>query len=88
MTGGVARNPAAVKHISETLGAPLIVPERPQIAGALGAALFALDDYRQQGASARAKDAKIEADIDSAAVAMRACAPACAVKAAKTPAAV
>lgn len=64
MTGGVARNPAAVKHIGETLGIDMIVPEKPQIAGALGAALFALDDYRQEGASAREADGAIEAEID------------------------
>jgi predicted CoA-substrate-specific enzyme activase len=46
MTGGVARNPAAVHHIEKLLGMPLLLPERPQIAGALGAALLAFDDYR------------------------------------------
>jgi len=86
MTGGVARNPAAVKHLEQTLGATLIIPEKPQIAGALGAALFALDDFRQQGASTRAKDAKIEADIDNATAAMGGCAPACSAKAASAPA--
>ncbi|WP_417722525.1 acyl-CoA dehydratase activase [Salipiger sp.] len=48
MTGGVARNPAAVHYIQEALGMPLILPERPQIAGALGAALIGLDDYRKE----------------------------------------
>lgn len=65
MTGGVARNPAAVRHIEITLGTTLIVPDRPQIAGALGAALFALDDFRHEGVSARAADAAIEARIES-----------------------
>ncbi|ALJ16467.1 acyl-CoA dehydratase activase [Sphingopyxis macrogoltabida] len=46
MTGGVAKNPAAVHHIEKVLGMPLLLPERPQIAGALGAALLALDDCR------------------------------------------
>ena len=35
MTGGVAKNPAAVHHIQEELQMPLILPEFPQIAGAL-----------------------------------------------------
>lgn len=65
MTGGVARNPAAVRHIETELGTSLIVPDSPQIAGALGAALFALDDYRHEGASARAADAVVEARIEA-----------------------
>lgn len=48
MTGGVARNAAAVHYIQEALGMPLILPDRPQIAGALGAALIGLDDYRTE----------------------------------------
>lgn len=44
MTGGVARNPAAVAHIEKALDVTLILPENPQIAGAYGAALFALDE--------------------------------------------
>ena len=66
MTGGVARNPAAVKHIGEVLGVDLIVPAKPQIAGALGAALYALDDFRQQGASNRHNDNLIEAGMEQA----------------------
>ncbi|MTE01646.1 2-hydroxyglutaryl-CoA dehydratase [Paracoccus sp. YIM 132242] len=48
MTGGVARNPAAVHYIEQALDMPLILPELPQIAGALGAALIGLDDYRAE----------------------------------------
>jgi predicted CoA-substrate-specific enzyme activase len=48
MTGGVAKNPAAVHYIQKVMGLPLILPESPQIAGALGAALIALDDYRAE----------------------------------------
>jgi predicted CoA-substrate-specific enzyme activase len=44
MTGGVARNIAAVRHIEQALNLTLIVPSDPQIVGALGAALFALDE--------------------------------------------
>ncbi len=43
MTGGVALNPSVVQALSETLECPISVPENPQIAGALGAALLALD---------------------------------------------
>ncbi|MFV0382811.1 acyl-CoA dehydratase activase [Paracoccus sp. (in: a-proteobacteria)] len=48
MTGGVARNPAAVHYIEQALEMPLILPDRPQIAGALGAALIGLDDFRSE----------------------------------------
>ncbi len=41
--GGVARNPCLRSLIEERLGLPLLVPENPQIVGALGAALSALD---------------------------------------------
>ncbi len=41
ITGGVAKNAAVVKALEEKLKAEIIVPEEPQIAGALGAALFA-----------------------------------------------
>ncbi len=46
MTGGVAKNVAAVHHIETSLGQKLVLPPDPQIAGALGAALFALDEIR------------------------------------------
>jgi predicted CoA-substrate-specific enzyme activase len=48
MTGGVAKNVAAVHAIEEAVGLPLHLPKDPQIAGALGAALLALDDYRAE----------------------------------------
>ncbi len=41
--GGVARNCGVVRALEEALGHPLIVPEEPQIVGALGAALVARD---------------------------------------------
>ncbi|WP_227999066.1 acyl-CoA dehydratase activase [Nocardia australiensis] len=43
MTGGVARNAAAVHFLEEALDAPVIVPATPQISGAYGAALLARD---------------------------------------------
>ncbi len=54
MTGGVARNPAAVHHIEQALGLPIYLPDQPQVAGALGAALLALDDYKSSLGTAAA----------------------------------
>jgi hypothetical protein len=65
-----------VAHIEEALGLKMILPEQPQIAGALGAALFALDDYRREGATRRQADAQIEAALDDPANAL-ACKPSC-----------
>jgi len=44
MAGGVAKNRGVVKAIEEELGEDLIVPSEPQIVGALGAALLAMED--------------------------------------------
>jgi predicted CoA-substrate-specific enzyme activase len=46
MTGGVAKNPAARKALENRFGIPLLVPEEPQLAGALGAALIAREKVR------------------------------------------
>jgi len=43
MTGGVARNAGVVRSLEKAIGMPVIVPEAPQIVGALGAALIARD---------------------------------------------
>lgn len=43
MTGGVAKNIGAVRALEDVLGVAVYVPEEPQITGALGAALFALE---------------------------------------------
>lgn len=43
MTGGVAKNAAAVHFLSSALGVPVDVPPDPQITGAYGAALLALE---------------------------------------------
>jgi (R)-2-hydroxyacyl-CoA dehydratese activating ATPase len=43
MTGGVARNAAAVYFLEQALDAPVTVPDTPQITGAYGAALLARD---------------------------------------------
>jgi len=44
MTGGVvAHNPYLVKMLEEVLGREVLVPELPQLTGAVGAALFAIE---------------------------------------------
>ncbi|MCU1690932.1 MAG: benzoyl-CoA reductase [Frankiales bacterium] len=43
LTGGVARNAAVVRALSEALGEQLLVPEDPQTTGAYGAALLAAE---------------------------------------------
>ncbi len=42
MTGGVAKNKSIIKAFESALGEDIIVPEEPQITGAVGACLFAL----------------------------------------------
>jgi predicted CoA-substrate-specific enzyme activase len=44
MTGGVARNPGVVAAIEERLGGKVILPDEPELCGALGAALIALEE--------------------------------------------
>ncbi len=45
MTGGVvAHNPYIVEMAGEMVGRPVVLPEFPQLAGAIGAALYALDE--------------------------------------------
>jgi len=41
MTGGVAKNSGVVAALSQSLGVKVLVPQEPQIVGALGAALLA-----------------------------------------------
>jgi predicted CoA-substrate-specific enzyme activase len=45
-TGGVSRNPAMVALLQEVLGTPLNVSDQSQFMGAIGAALYALDNLR------------------------------------------
>ena len=44
--GGGARNQSLVRLIGDVLKCDLLVPPQPQMLGALGAALLAMDDYR------------------------------------------
>ena len=75
MTGGVAKNPAAVHHIQKALGMPIHLPKTPQTAGALGAALLALDDYRAElkDEIALALDGRLDLQMDEA----QHCVPGC-----------
>lgn len=43
ITGGVALNPAFRHYLSQQLGSELWIPEEPQLTGALGAAILALE---------------------------------------------
>ena len=43
MTGGVSKNEGLVKTLEEKLGTTLVVSDKAQLCGALGAALFAMD---------------------------------------------
>jgi benzoyl-CoA reductase subunit A len=50
ITGGIARNIGVVTRIGDKVGAIKIhIPPEPMIAGAMGAALFALDRARKEG---------------------------------------
>ncbi|NLA77594.1 MAG: 2-hydroxyglutaryl-CoA dehydratase, partial [Clostridiales bacterium] len=46
MTGGVANNRGVVSEIEELTGKTVNIPESPDLCGALGAALFALEKHR------------------------------------------
>ena len=74
MTGGVAKNVAAVHYLEKELGLPLHIAPTPQVAGALGAALIALDEHRS---AIRADGVDEEDREDAAMIAARACTPAC-----------
>jgi activator of 2-hydroxyglutaryl-CoA dehydratase len=47
MTGGVALNEGVVAALEEKLGHPLSVLSHPQFAGALGAALIAMEGGKE-----------------------------------------
>ena len=46
-TGGVAKNVGVKKALEEALGVDIMIPGEPQIAGALGAAIFADDELKK-----------------------------------------
>jgi activator of 2-hydroxyglutaryl-CoA dehydratase len=41
MTGGVAKNVGVVNALEKQMGLPILLPQEPQLVGALGAALLA-----------------------------------------------
>jgi activator of 2-hydroxyglutaryl-CoA dehydratase len=41
--GGVAHNPSVKVLLAESLGEPILIPDDPDIVGALGAALYGLE---------------------------------------------
>lgn len=45
MTGGVAKNPGVVRAVEEKLGESLYICQEPEIVGATGAALYALEKH-------------------------------------------
>ena len=53
MTGGVAKNIGVVQAIESLLGVTLFIPEEPQIVGALGAAIVAVERYQDSLEAAR-----------------------------------
>jgi predicted CoA-substrate-specific enzyme activase len=46
ITGGIAKNIGVVRRLEEKMGLDVKIPEEPQMVGALGAALFAMERYR------------------------------------------
>ncbi len=63
MTGGVAKNRALVHFLERALGLDIVLLTDPQIAGALGAALIAREEY-QGDLAAAAEDEKTAHDLD------------------------
>ena len=51
MTGGVAKSKGMVKALEQSIGTSLLIPKEPQIMGALGAALFARENFIKIGSS-------------------------------------
>ena len=47
MTGGVAKNPGVVRAVEERIGNPLYICPEPEIVGATGAALYALEQMEE-----------------------------------------
>lgn len=63
MTGGVAKNAAALHYVSRALGGPVELLEQPQIAGAYGAGLLARDEYLGAAQSPADRDGAAEKHV-------------------------
>jgi benzoyl-CoA reductase subunit A len=50
ITGGIAKNIGVVSKVEEKAGIKTTIPDEPQIAGAMGAAIFALERAKKQAA--------------------------------------
>ena len=48
MTGGVTRNPGIVRALERELNTEIAISDLSQLAGAIGAALYAYDEYRKK----------------------------------------
>lgn len=48
LTGGVAQNKGILNELQDILNVPIVAPENPQLTGALGAALYALEYYLKE----------------------------------------
>ena len=48
MTGGVAKNQGIIQALEEKLGAKLYICDEAQLCGALGAALFAYEECKNE----------------------------------------
>jgi activator of 2-hydroxyglutaryl-CoA dehydratase len=48
MSGDVAKNQGVFHVLEPVLGLPITVAEEPQIVGAIGAAMFALDEVQAE----------------------------------------
>jgi len=76
MTGGVAKNVAAVHYLEKAFGAEFLLPSEPQIAGALGAALLAMEEHiknQNEILALSGADMALEGEMDGALV----CDPKC-----------
>jgi predicted CoA-substrate-specific enzyme activase len=49
ITGGIAKNKGFVKRIESELHMTALIPQEPQVTGALGAAVFAMEEMKSNG---------------------------------------
>jgi predicted CoA-substrate-specific enzyme activase len=76
MTGGVAQNVAAIHFLEKAFECDLLIPENPQVAGAYGAALLAMEDLEKSGVKVTEID-KEDFSLDQKMNEPLACVPQC-----------